>query len=652
MNLIKISVVVCILALNSNTFAIETRAKNHPLISDEDTKLERENFRTQKIIEKKRERLAREEWRKLSRAERKQSVWTNWYRKSLVPALLKLSKLRDDLYRDNLFDSYIERPNSKNIHCSQKEVFNRTINGSCNHLEDKIMGAAWTRFSRNIDLRASHVDQRNLLYPNPRTISKELFTRDEFKPVPFLNLMAVSWIQFQTHDWFSHGENENPETTAPIYLPLEDDDLLGEEMIIPLTRIDHTRNEEDNKKLPYTSLNEVTHWWDASQIYGSDLETANSLRSFKSGLLKVDGNGYIPTTTLGIDRTGFNRNWWVGLSMLHNLFVREHNAIAQELEKNYPKMTDNELYQKARLINAALIAKIHTIEWTPAILPNQILRKAMEGNWKGLINTTNKVEPWFELFDQKIAFGIVGGKRDLADEPFQMTEEFVSVYRMHPLLPDHLKIMDKETKKVTQKITLHEAREANSSVLVKRHGLSDLFYSFGQMNPGQLTLNNYPRDLQNISIPFAGNVDLGTIDIVRDRERGVPRYNEFRRQIKLKPLKSFEQFSPDKELVAKLKKIYNNDIEMVDLLVGSLAEAYRPTGYGFGETAFQIFAIMASRRLHADRFYTENYNKETYTKSGLKWIDDNNMKTILLRHFPELKDSLFGVKNAFNPWNK
>ncbi len=652
MNFNKISIIVCILALSSNTLALKTRVKNHPLISKDDTKLEKKNFKAQKRVERKRERLARKEWRKLSEAEKKQSVWTNWYRKSFVPSLLQLSKLRSDLYRDNLFDSYIERPNSNNVSCSQKEALNRTLDGTCNHLEDKMMGAAWTRFSRNIDLKASYVDQRNLLYPNPRTISNELFTRDEFKPVPFLNLMAVSWIQFQTHDWFSHGENENPEATTPIYIPLEDNDPLGEEMMVPLTRTDQTRSEEDNKKLPYTSLNEVTHWWDASQVYGSDLKTANSLRTFKNGLLKVDENGLIPTTTLGIDKTGFNRNWWVGLSMLHNLFVMEHNAITKELKINYPKMTDEELYQKARLINAALIAKIHTIEWTPAILPNRILRTAMGINWKGLMNMTNKVEPWFELFNQEIVFGIVGGKRDLADEPFQMTEEFVSVYRMHPLLPDYLNIMDKGTKKVTQKVTLHETREANSSTLVKKHGLLDLFYSFGRMNPGQLTLNNYPRDLQNIAIPFAGNVDLGAIDIIRDRERGVPRYNEFRRQAKLKPLKSFEQLTPDKELVAKLKKVYNNDIEMVDLLVGSLAEAHRPTGYGFGETAFQIFVIMASRRLQADRFYTKNYNKKTYTKVGLKWIDDNNMKTTLLRHFPELKDSLFGIRNAFNPWNK
>jgi hypothetical protein len=103
--------------------------------------------------------------------------------------------------------------------------------------------------------------------------------------------------------------------------------------------------------------------------------------------------------------------------------------------------------------------------------------------------------------------------------------------------------------------------------------------------------------------------------------------------------------------VKKIKSVYNDDIEAVDTMVGSLAEGYRPVNYGFGETAFQIFVAMASRRLMTDRFYTKSYNAKTYTKTGINWVDDNNFKTVLLRHYPKLEKSLFGVKNAFNPWN-
>ena len=37
-------------------------------------------------------------------------------------------------------------------------------------------------------------------------------------------------------------------------------------------------------------------------------------------------------------------------------------------------------------------------------------------------------------------------------------------------------------------------------------------------------------------------------------------------------------------------------------------------------------------------------------KTALAWIDDNNMSTVLLRHYPELRPMLNQVDNAFAPW--
>ena len=34
---------------------------------------------------------------------------------------------------------------------------------------------------------------------------------------------------------------------------------------------------------------------------------------------------------------------------------------------------------------------------------------------------------------------------------------------------------------------------------------------------------------------------------------------------------------------------HRDDVEQLDLMVGTLAEGHRPTGFGFGETMFQIF---------------------------------------------------------------
>lgn len=77
-----------------------------------------------------------------------------------------------------------------------------------------------------------------------------------------------------------------------------------------------------------------------------------------------------------------------------------------------------------------------------------------------------------------------------------------------------------------------------------------------------------------------------------------------------------------------------------------------PKGFGFSDTAFRVFALMASRRIKSDRFFTTDYRPEVYTKEGLDWINDTTMKDVLLRHYPQLAPALDGVTNAFTPWSQ
>src|SRR6185503_9677765 len=81
---------------------------------------------------------------------------------------------------------------------------------------------------------------------------------------------------------------------------------------------------------------------------------------------------------------GVAGNWWIGLSVLHTLFAREHNSIVDRLRVEYPAADGEWLFQKARLVNAALMAKIHTTEWTPALMNSPIGRFVMRTNWWGM----------------------------------------------------------------------------------------------------------------------------------------------------------------------------------------------------------------------------------------------------------------------------
>ncbi|WP_345524778.1 peroxidase family protein [Streptomyces echinatus] len=75
--------------------------------------------------------------------------------------------------------------------------------------------------------------------------------------------------------------------------------------------------------------------------------------------------------------------FWLGLAMMQDLFTREHNAICDHLHGAYPSWSDEELFQRARLINSALLAKIHTVEWTPAVISHPTTVKALRAKLVG-----------------------------------------------------------------------------------------------------------------------------------------------------------------------------------------------------------------------------------------------------------------------------
>jgi hypothetical protein len=616
--------------------------------------------------------LATQAWGRI--AGYRDAVWTNWYHRPVALAVLTLAYMRERLNAKNLLSSYPPGQLTAFQPFGQQPppgaTHFRTADGSWNNLADPKEGAAGTRFLRNVEMAAIRPETGDeLLTPNPRLISRELLSRPlgdggqvQMQEVPFLNLLAASWIQFMNGDWINHGEIHF-DRVIEVPLP-DDDDARGRywqtKMFVGRTQADPTRT-AGVEVARASAINEVTHWWDGSQIYGSDQATQDALRSGIDGKLKLLPDGRLPLDAKGIERTGFTRNWWLGLAMLHTLFAREHNAICEELKTHHPDWDDNRLFNTARLINAAVMAKIHTVEWTPAILPNPALNTAMNANWYGLLtNFLRKGKDRRTWFAAKVhnaeLGGVVGNPIDKHGHAFGLSEEFVEVYRLHSLLPEALQLRRRGADGIAETIAFPATRQRGSARLTERHSMADLFYSFGKQHPGALVLNNYPRFMQSLSIPGNPFFDMGTVDIVRARERGVPRYNEFRRQLGLNPIHVFEDLSDDAALVAKLKAVYGSDpadVEKLDLLVGTLSEGHRPTNFGFGETMFQIFILNATRRLQADRFYTTDFRPEVYTRAGLRWIDDVDLKTVLLRHYPELADTgLANIRNAFEPWDE
>jgi hypothetical protein len=569
-----------------------------------------------------------------------------WDRIPVPLGLLTLIGVRDALRERNLYDTDEGEPPPAPPHTPADYLTVRTIDGSYNDLSSPSMGMAGTRFGRNVPLDKGRAEEPPRLFdPNPRTVSNELLLRTDFKPATTLNILAAAWLQFQTRDWFHH--DTNPDRMIQVPRPAGDD-WPDDPILMPSTPADPTAPANQSTT---TFINKETHWWDASQIYGSTPEFQNAVRTDKDGKVKIGADGLISIDRELLGKSGGADGWWLGLELMSTVFMREHNAICDRLKSAYPAWSDDLLFNKARLINAALIAKIHTIEWTPAILGHPALQIGMRANWFGIAGERIK-ELFGRLSSSEVFSGIPGSPTAHHAAPYSITEDFVTVYRMHPLIPDDYVFLnlagDKQQHRQFEE--LHGAE--NSRAALESVGAPDAFYSMGIAHPGAVTLHNSPRFMHSFKRIDELTIDLNAVDLLRSRERGVPRYNEFRRQLRLRPAATFDEISGgDLATANQLREIYGNDIEKVDTIVGMFGEPL-PRGFGFSDTAFRIFTVMASRRLKSDRFYTVDFTPRVYTPEGMAWIDDNDMVSVLMRHYPELGPVLRHQRNAFAPWPK
>jgi Animal haem peroxidase len=564
-----------------------------------------------------------------------------WDRLPKPLAFLTLTGLRMKLRRTNLYDPAGETlPWAPAPLPPGPRPLQRSSDGTGNDLTHPEMGSAGTLFGRNVPLNDTY--PIDVLTPNPRTVSLELLAREQFQPATILNTLAASWLQFQVHDWFSHGSTDKDN---PWQVDLGADDPWPEHpMRIPRT----TRDTSTVDGGPPTYANTETHWWDASQLYGSSIDLQHLIRTHDRGKLLLSPEGLVPFDPSTMKNlAGVSGNWWVGLAMLHTLFMKEHNSICDRLAEAYPGWGDDDLFEHARLVNAALLAKIHTVEWTPALIGNPIMKTGMRINWWGFMGE-RLARRFGRVSKSEEVSGIPGSETHHHGAPYAMTEEFVAVYRMHPLLPDDYHFRGLKDDALIEERTFDGVAGIHTHEVLAAVAMQDLFYSFGTSNPGAIVLHNFPKHLQFFHKSDGTVLDLAATDILRSRERGVPRYNEFRRKFHLAPATTFEDFSDDPKVVSDLRRIYR-DPEAVDLTIGLFAEK-PPSGFAFSDTAFRVFILMASRRLKSDRFFTYDYRPEVYTAEGLQWVADNTMGSVILRHYPALAPALEGNVNAFAPW--
>ncbi|KAK1440837.1 hypothetical protein QVD17_06669 [Tagetes erecta] len=530
----------------------------------------------------------------------------------------------------------------------------RTADGKFNDPFDDGAGGEGTFFGRNM----APVDQKHkLLKPDPMVVATKLLTRRQFIDTgKQFNMIATSWIQFMIHDWIDHLEETNQiELKAPA-------DVASQCPLKSFKFYETKVVDTGFYDLKKGHINIRTPWWDGSAIYGSNLSKLQKLRTFKDGKLKIGDDGLLLPDDDGVPLSGDVRNGWIGLSTLQGLFMLEHNKICDALKDEYHDLDDEDLYRHARLVTSAVIAKIHTIDWTVELLKTNTLHAAMRANWYGLLG--KRFKDRFGRVGGAILGGLVGlRKPNNHGVPYSLTEEFVSVYRMHSLLPDQLVIRDivnstpgpNKSPEVTKEVDMINLIGTKGEKELPEIGIRTLMVSMGHQACGALELWNYPAWLRDVvpqntdGTDRSDHVDLASLEIYRDRERNVARYNEFRRSLLLIPISKWEDLTDDEKAIDMLREVYDDDVEQLDLLVGMAAEK-KIKGFAISETAFVIFIIMASRRL--DRFFTSDFNEQVYTKKGLEWVNTTeSLKDVLDRHYENMTDKWMNSSSAFTVWD-
>ncbi|CAI6358010.1 unnamed protein product [Macrosiphum euphorbiae] len=286
----------------------------------------------------------------------------------------------------------------------------RSPDGSCNNLK-RSYSATRVNFYELVQFHLSHS------LPSPRRLSVE-FVKDDHSPDDFKTMAMAYWTIFVGHD-LSHtaisvtmNSNKSVRCCSDDRKELSprDIDHLCMQVVIPdedpfyMNRIrcmNYARSvpavRSDCTFGPKEQMNQATHYLDGSMIYGSSAKRTWSLRTNLGGQLLTNMGCYNnsqddPYGSGTCYRAGDIRaNALPQLTVMHTLWMREHNRLAKLLSHVNPHWDDERIFQEARKIVTASIQHITYAEWLPALLgENYTKLKGLELSTKGHSNEYNE----------------------------------------------------------------------------------------------------------------------------------------------------------------------------------------------------------------------------------------------------------------------
>ncbi|XP_057340597.1 peroxidase [Microplitis mediator] len=512
----------------------------------------------------------------------------------------------------------------------------RTLDGTCNDPINR--GAAFTPYSRSLPpdyadgIEAPRVAKSGKPLPSAREISLRAHTPASSSNPSFTVMLAV-FGQFLDHDItataISQGTNGSsfsccsPDNIGhpecfPVFVGPGDPvyDVAGSKCM----EFVRSAPAMQCKLGPRQQLNQVSSFIDASTIYGSNKNLADSLREFKSGQLRMykapDGRTLLPQSTDlndGCNREAENKrgrycfasgdaraNENLHLTTMHLLWARQHNFLATQLQQLNPHWDDERLYQESRRIIGAQMQHIAYKEFVPVIIGDSEARKR-----KLLPLESNIYREASKNFDPTIA-------NNFAASAFRFA---------HTLLPGLMKITDAE-KGTEDYIQLHKILFNPYSLYAKTGVESSILSAttnFIQKTSthvtSQLTRHLFEDPLSSQTnsynsthhLPFVPcGLDLVSLNIQRGRDHGLPGYTAWREFCGLVRPRNFLQLRGivDPDSFKQLPLLYE-DVDDIDLYTGALAEIKISDGL-IGPTFTCLISQQFQRLQSGDRYWYES----------------------------------------------
>ncbi len=487
----------------------------------------------------------------------------------------------------------------------------RTIDGSDNNERKPSINAANTQLKR-FAKKAYYSDGFSAMAgtdrPSARLISNVVSAQTELKP----NSKGASdylwqWGQFLDHD-IDLTDGVHPGEAAPILIPAGDAHFdpqntgtvtmaLNRSIFDAATGIDDSREQ----------INEITGWIDASNVYGSDDERATALRTNDgSGRLKTSAGDLLPFNTFGLPNAGgegdnlflggdIRANEQVGLTVMHTLFVREHNRLADAYRAKHRNLSGDRIYEKARRVVGGLMQQITYNEFLPALL--------------------GKPLPAYEGYNEKKNASI---RNEFSSAAYRFGHSALS--------PQLLRLNADGSAHTAGHLPLRSAF-FRPDRLVNEGGIEPILRGLAAQRMQTIDAEIID-DVRNFlfGAPGAGGFDLVALNIQRGRDHGLPGYNDMREHMGFDKATRFSDVTGDADLQQRLETAYG-DIDKIDLWVGGLAE--QPRGKSHLGPLFKRIVKRQFKKLRdGDRFWYQR----ALDKKELRLVENSTLANVITRN--------------------